>query len=105
MRSRSRTTGSLPLVTALAASTLLLVVASASFGGLTAQALVAGTVTTAVAAALAVALGRTARVPVRVRAVRAPSGRHRDQVEAPTAYWCSVSAPSRPQRPRAPGRH
>lgn len=99
MRSRTRTTGSLPLVTALAASTLLLVLASTSLGGLTAQALVA----TTVVAALAVALGRTAYRPVRVRAVRAPSGRHRGHVEAPTAYWCAVSAPSRPQRPRAPG--
>ena len=100
MASPTRSSRSLPLVIVLAASTLLLVLSSAALGGFTLQALVA----TAAAAALAVALGRSAQVPVRVRAVRAPAGRHRDHVEAPTAYWCSVSAPSRPERPRAPGR-
>lgn len=24
-------------------------------------------------------------------------------IEAPTAYWCALAAPRRPQRPRAPG--
>ncbi|MFM6848942.1 MAG: hypothetical protein ACKOVB_07535 [Terrabacter sp.] len=99
MASRTRTSRPLPLVAALAASALVVVLSSAALGGFTLQALVA----TAAAAALAAALGRTTRVPVRVRAVRAPSGRHRGHVEAPTAYWCSVSPTSRPQRPRAPG--
>ncbi|MGO4597396.1 hypothetical protein [Terrabacter sp. 2RAF25] len=106
MASRTRSTGlpqrfaAVPLVTVLAASTLLLVLASAALGGFTLQALVA----TAAAAALVATLGRTAHVPVRVHAVRARPGSRREHVDAPTAYWCSVDAPSRPQRPRAPGR-
>lgn len=58
----------------------------------------------AAVAALAAVLTRTghlasARLQTSLRASGA-SG----HVAAPTAYWCAVSVPHRPARPRAPGR-
>jgi hypothetical protein len=84
-------------VVVLTAVVLMLGVASP--GNLVGHALVAA----AAVAALAIALGHTAYAPA-LRPVRVRSDRAGGHVEAPTAYWCAVAAPSRPQRPRAPGR-
>ena len=49
------------------------------------------------------ALSATHAVPP-ARRVQSPSRGASGHVEASTAYWCALSAPRRPQRPRAPGR-
>lgn len=46
------------------------------------------------------AVSRTASPVVRVQT---PSTGASGHIEAPTAYWCALAAPRRPQRPRAPG--
>lgn len=48
-----------------------------------------------------VAVSRTAAPVVRVPTAATGASGH---IQASTAYWCAVTAPRRPQRPRAPGR-
>ena len=96
-RQRRSTPALVAPVFALVAAVLLLGVASP--GNLVGHALVAAAVT-----AVAIALGHTAYAPAALRPARVRSDRAGGHVEAPTAYWCAVAAPSRPQRPRAPGR-
>ncbi|MDN5765288.1 MAG: hypothetical protein L0H96_07985 [Humibacillus sp.] len=47
------------------------------------------------------AISRTASPVVRAQTAATGASGH---IEASTAYWCAVTAPRRPQRPRAPGR-
>ena len=54
--------------------------------------------------ALAALLATSGRLTVRaVSAVVTPDARG-GEVDAPTAYWCALEAPTCPRRPRAPGR-
>lgn len=59
----------------------------------------------AAVAALTVALAANGQVAWTIVPVRARVAGACGHVEAPTAYWCAVQPPSRPQRARAPGRH
>ncbi|MGW5240382.1 hypothetical protein ACWEOW_15745 [Monashia sp. NPDC004114] len=79
---------------------LLAVVGAAVSGPSVGQTLIVA----ATVAALAALLATARRIAVRATpAVVMPHARA-GEVDAPTAYWCALGAPTCPQRPRAPGR-
>lgn len=55
------------------------------------------------AAALSVAFASAVRLASTPRPARLRSRSAVGHVDAPTAYWCALAVPVRPQRPRAPG--
>lgn len=54
--------------------------------------------------ALAVILATAGRIAPRAVPAVVPARARAGEVDAPTAYWCALEAPTCPQRPRAPGR-
>jgi hypothetical protein len=62
-------------------------------------------VTVAAVGVLAAVLASTSRHALQPLPVRATPSGVTGAVSSATAYWCTVDAPSCPQRPRAPGRH
>lgn len=88
------------LLPALALTAAVVLFGAMSPGGSSGYALLAA----AAVAALAAVLTGTGHLASARRQSSSRASGTSGHVVAPTAYWCAVSVPHRPARPRAPGR-